>query len=197
MSLITVVGSTYAVNRNAKDKTFDNVENISKNKVGLVLGTGKYLSNGSLNKYYQNRIEAAEKLFKAGKIDIIIISGDNSSKNYDEPTTFKKDLIKVGIPENKIILDYAGFRTLDSVIRCQKIFGQNKFTIISQEFHNQRAIYIANKNGIDCIGFNAKDVDAYYGLKTQLREKLARVKMMIDLIIGKQPKFLGEKININ
>jgi SanA protein len=136
------------------------------------------------------------RLFKEGKVDFILVSGDNSTKDYDEPSTIKVDLIKKGIPSNKIYLDYAGFRTLDSVVRCKKIFGQSSITIISQQFHNERAIYIAKLKDIEAVGFNAKDVSVQYGFKTRLRERLARVKMVLDLIFDKKPKFLGEKIEI-
>jgi SanA protein len=108
----------------------------------------------------------------------------------------KDELIKRGIPENKIYLDYAGFRTYDSVYRMKEIFGQNRFTIISQGFHNQRAVYIASALHLDAVGFNAKDVNAYNGFKTKVREKLARVKVIIDFALKTKPKFLGEKIII-
>ena len=93
-------------------------------------------------------------------------------------------------------LDYAGFRTLDSVVRAKEVFGQTRLTIISQRFHNERAIYLAEKNGITAIGFNARDVDVYAGLRTNIRELFARVKMFIDLAIDKQPHFLGEKYKL-
>lgn len=109
---------------------------------------------------------------------------------------WRKHSYKKGIPEKFIYLDYAGFRTLDSVVRAKEVFGQNRLTIISQRFHNERAIYLAEKNGIDAIGYNAPNVNAYAGLKTNIRELLARVKMFIDLGIDKQPHFLGEKIII-
>jgi SanA protein len=109
--------------------------------VGLVLGTSQYLKNGYLNWYFKYRIEATVELYKKGKIDFILVSGDNSHKNYDEPTAFKNELIKRGIPADQIYLDYAGFRTLDSVVRAKEIFGQTSITIISQKFHNERAIY--------------------------------------------------------
>lgn len=194
--LIGIYGSNKLVEKTTADKIYDNTTKIPHNKVGLFLGTAKYVSNGQINLYYKYRIDAAVALFKAGKVKFILVSGDNSTKEYDEPSTIKKDLISKGIPANKIYLDYAGFRTLDSVVRCKEIFGQNNITIISQQFHNERAIYIANCKNIDAIGFNAKDVSKHYGFKIQLREKLARVKMVIDLVIGKEPKFLGEKIEI-
>jgi SanA protein len=108
----------------------------------------------------------------------------------------KAELVKLGVPAEKIYLDYAGFRTYDSVYRLRDIFGQSSFTVISQEFHNRRAIYIAQELGLQAVGFNANDVDAYNGFKTQLREKFARVKVFIDLLMNKKPKFLGEKIKI-
>lgn len=172
------------------------IDDFPSNKVGLLLGTGKHLTNGRINLYYQYRLQAAIKLFKNGKIEYVLVSGDNSREDYDEPTTIKEDLIAAGIPEHRIYLDYAGFRTLDSVIRAKEIFGLHKLTIISQEFHNERAICIADFKGIDAVGFSAQDVSTRYGLKVVIRERFARVKMGLDLIFGKGPKFLGEKIHI-
>jgi SanA protein len=175
---------------------YNDIQKIPHNKVGLLLGTSKYLSNGLLNQYFINRINATTDIFKAGKIDFIVISGDNSKKNYNEPLDMKNELIKMGIPENKIYLDYAGFRTYDSVIRLNKIFGQDSFTVISQEFHNRRAIYIAEYLGLRSVGFNAKDVYTYNGFKVKVKECFARIKVFMDLIIDKKPKFLGDKIEI-
>jgi len=196
MSVVLIIFMNHRINQQSKSFVFESVEAIPENKVGLLLGTSKSLKSGSPNQYFYNRITAAVELFNAGKIKIIVISGDNSQKHYNEPQDMKDELIKRGIPESKIHLDYAGFRTYDSMYRMDKIFGQKSFTIISQEFHNQRAIYIANSLGLTTIGYNAKDVDAYNGFKTKLREKFARVKVLIDLTVSKKPKFLGEKIII-
>lgn len=179
-----------------KEKTYNTVTSIPKNAVGLVLGTSKYLSNGRTNLFYTYRLQAAINLYKSGKVKYILVSGDNGSTNYDEPSTFKKDLLAAGIPENVIYLDYAGFRTLDSVIRAKEIFGVTQVTIISQQFHNERAIAIASTKGIKAIGFNAKNVGGRNGLKVKIREVFARVAMCLDLITNKKPKFLGEKIPI-
>lgn len=197
IALISIPISNRIIRNSAKNKIYSSSAKIPHNKVGLLLGTSKYLSNGTVNQYYKNRIDATLSLYKAGKIDFIIVSGDNSRKEYDEPTTIKNDLIAGGVPAEKIFLDYAGFRTLDSVVRCDKIFGQKSITIISQKFHNERALFIAKYKGIKAIGFNAKDVQKYYGFKTLLREKFARVKTMMDLLFGKDPKFLGKKVEIN
>src|SRR5690606_36680490 len=138
---------------------YTSVEDIPHRKVGVVLGTSKYLRNNRINLYYQYRIDATVALYKAGKIDYVLISGDNGSQYYDEPTTFKEDLVRLGIPENKIYLDYASFRTLDSIVRANKVFLLNDFTVISQNFHNQRALAIAGHYDLDVIAFNAQDVD--------------------------------------
>lgn len=193
---LSIFGSDLIVKYSAKTKLYQSIKDIPANKVGLLLGTSKILANGRINLYYQYRIDAAAELYHANKIQFILASGDNGNTEYDEPTLMKEDLIAKGVPANKIHLDYAGFRTLDSVVRCKEIFGQEKITVISQPFHNERAIFIAKRKGIDAIGYNAKDVSLRYGKKTQLRERLARVKMMLDLVFGKQPKFLGEQIKI-
>jgi SanA protein len=194
--LIAILVSDNIINNSTKDYVYNSIDKIPANRVGLLLGTSKFLKNGNPNNYFNNRIIAVINLFNAKKIEFIVISGDNSTENYNEPQEMKNELIKSGIPENKIFLDYAGFRTYDSVIRLNKILGQTDFTIISQEFHNQRAIYIAQANNLKAIGYNAEDIDLYNGFKTQVREKLARLKVFIDLLIEKEPKFLGEKIEI-
>lgn len=193
---ITIIVCNRKVKRYADSKTYAEVIAIPHNDVGLLLGTSPKLKNGNNNLYFDYRILAAAELYKAGKIRYILISGDNRKKDYNEPEEMKKALMQKGVPEGVIYLDYAGFRTLDSVVRAQEVFGQSRITVISQRFHNERAIYLAGKNGIDAIGYNAKDVNAYAGIKTNARELLARVKMFIDLAIDKQPHFLGEKIVI-
>lgn len=175
---------------------YSEVKLIPENKVGLLLGTSK-TARGGLNLFFKYRIEAAANLFSEGKIKHIIVSGDNHIANYNEPEEMKNELIKLGVPDSCITLDYAGFRTLDSVVRCEKVFGQTKFTIISQAFHNERALFIASKSGLNCVAFNAKDVPNKYSVKTSIREYFARAKCVLDIyLLGTTPKFLGEKIKI-
>lgn len=195
-AVLTVLYSNHSVRSQSEGKTFMDVNQIPENKVGMVLGTSKFLRNGNINLYFEYRIRATVKLYKAGKIEFVLVSGDNGNKNYDEPTAFKDELIARGVPGNKIFLDYAGFRTLDSVVRANKIFGQIKFTVISQKFHNDRAIYLASHKGLDVVGFNAQDVVSNGGLKTKVREVFARTKALLDVMFGVQPKFLGESITI-
>lgn len=196
LSGISLLLCDFIIDNATKNNTYDLIQDIPKNKVGILLGTSNKLTNGQPNRYYSYRINAAVKLFKANKIEFILVSGDNGTVYYNEPDTIKKDLIKAGIPEEKIFLDYAGFRTLDSMVRAKYVFGLSNATIISQKFHNDRAIYIAQKKGLDAIGFNAQDVSGTNGIKVQLREYFARVKVFIDILTNKQPKFYGDKIEI-
>lgn len=194
--LLFIFITDYWVARTVEQQLFDDIEQVGHHKVGLLLGTSKYVSTGNVNLYYKYRIAAAVRLYHAGKIDFVLVSGDNRHKTYNEPETMKQDLIDAGIPANKIFLDYAGFRTLDSVVRCEAIFGQKDFIIISQKFHNERAVFIANSKGLKAVGFNALNPPTHLTIKVSIREKLARVKMLIDLLTNKQPHFYGETIEI-
>ena len=198
MSLIALVVLYNSVEKVAKEYVYGNTDEIPYNRVGLVLGTNPIGPSGGPNYYFIYRIDAAVRLYEAGKISYILVSGDNHSKEYDEPMCMKNALMERGIPESVIYLDYAGFRTLDSIIRAKEVFGQDSFTIISQKFHNERAVYLARHYGISATGFNAKDVRmAATNLKIAIaRESMARVKMYIDILLNKGPKFLGEPITI-
>jgi len=195
-AFLILYGPDQLIRYRTKQKLYNTIEEIPHNKVGLLLGTSKYATTGQVNLYYQYRIDAAVSLYNQQKIDYILISGDNGLIEYNEPRTIRNDLIKAGIPSDCIVLDYAGFRTWDSIIRAKKVFGETKFTVISQQFQNERAIFIGARNQMDLIGFNAKDVSKSYGAKTLFREKFARVNLIFDIIINKQPKYLGNTIVI-
>lgn len=172
------------------------LEDVPTKKVALILGTSQYLRNGSTNLYFKFRIEAVQDLWEAGKIKYVLVSGDNSTKSYDEPTAIRKALIKKGIPADRIVLDYAGFRTLDSMVRAKKVFGQEDFIVVSQQFHVERALVLARFNDIKAYGYNAVDVTEYAGFRTKLREYFARMKLWVDIVFGVDPKFLGEPVVI-
>ena len=196
LGILLTFWANLTVEYTTEDYVTARINKIPKEKVGLVLGTSKSLRNGKDNPYFFNRIKAAEELFKSGKIKYIIVSGDNSTKNYNEPEDMQNELIARGIPKSKIFLDFAGLRTLDSVVRAKEIFGQTSFVIISQRFHNERAVFLAQKKGIEAYGYNAKDVGKTAGSKTNLREYFARVKVFWDLFFGVDPKFGGSKVII-
>ncbi len=200
ISLGLITCFTYYCNqkivKTTQDKIYSDLNEIPYNHTGILLGTSKYLSSGNINLYYAYRIEAAAQLMKAGKIKYLVISGDNSRKDYSEPEDMRNDLMLAGIDSNRIFLDYAGFRTFDSMVRLREIFSQKSTTVISQKFHVERAIYIGEKEGITSIGYPAQDVSQYYGFRTQVREIFARVKVFLDALINTQPKFLGPKVHI-
>ena len=196
IALISLIVCNAIINSFAEGKTYNSLETIPKNKVGIILGTAKNIRGGGSNPYYEYRLNAVISLYRAGKIEFILVSGDNGSIYYNEPTTIKNDLVEAGVPSDKIFLDYAGFRTLDSMVRAKEVFGLDEATIVSQKFHNERAIYLAHKNGLNAIGFNAQDVSLESGFKIQVREYFARVKVFIDLALNTRPKFSGDKIKI-
>lgn len=194
--LLVIIYCDKQIEISSNGRIYSDILNVPHNHVGLLLGTGKHLTSGSLNPYYKYRIDAASELINAGKVEYLIISGDNSRMDYNEPEMMRSDLIAAGIDSTLIFLDFAGFRTLDSIIRLKVIFSQDSVTVISQEFNNQRALFIASKERIAAIGYNARDVSVKSGLRTQLREKLARVKAFADYLFGTKPKYLGPKVNI-
>jgi len=197
MVIIIIIGSNFYIYHYSKKYLYNNIELLPNNKAGIILGTSKYFKKGEYNRFYRHRLKAAVSLYKSGKIKYIIASGDNSDKTYNEPKIMRADLIQNGVSPDSIYLDLAGFRTLDSIVRSNKIFGLSKITIISQKFHNERAVFIARNYGIDAIAYNALDVQFPEGFKTELREYFAKIKAIIDIyIINKQPKYLGEKIKI-
>lgn len=194
---IGVIFCNWAVIKTAEDKMYDDVSVIPYNRVGVLLGTSPKGRSGNPNVFYIRRVEACVALYQAGKIDRILVSGDNSRTTYDEPTCIKEDLIAAGVPDSVIYLDYAGFRTYDSMVRAKEVFGLTAFTVISQPFHNERALYIATRKGLDVIAFNALDVQLRrWQIRMTVREWLARTKAVMDVYTCKQPHFLGEPITI-
>lgn len=194
---IMIIACNLWINIQTRDRLYSNVSEIPAKKVALLLGTVKWLRKGQVNRYFKYRIEAAVALYQAGKIQHIIASGDNRTRFYNEPREMRKSLIEQGIPPQAITLDYAGFRTLDSVVRCKEIFSQDDIIIISQPFHNKRALFISDFYGIKAIGFNAQSVPFRIDIKTRVREYFARLKAVLDLyILRTQPKFLGEKVHL-
>lgn len=171
---------------NANGKTFDDVSEIPHNKVGLLLATSPITPGGAHNFYFDNRIKAADELYKAGKIDIIIASGGDYTPTQtigcDEPKAILDSLVARGIPADRIILDYDGTRTLNSIVNAKEVYGLDSLTLISQKYHNERAIFLADKYAIYAVGYNAEPSPIRRNrIKNTLREYLARVKMFIDL----------------
>lgn len=176
---------------NAKGKVFSEIDSIKFTKVGLLLGTTPQARIDRITNYFFiYRIDAAEQLYKAGKIEKILISGDeNSLDGINEPKCMRDSLVARGVPASEIILDGKGYRTINSVINANKVYGLKSFTIISQKFHNERAIYQAEHLGLDIENiqaYNAKTPKSRRAYLTTIREYFARVKMFMDLLMGEE-----------
>lgn len=193
MLALTALVIDFSISSETAKQIYHELEKVPKKNAALVLGTAPK-TEGRVNAFYRLRLDAAEALFKARKVRALVISGDSSRKDYDEPSAMKADLIKRGIPSQYITLDYAGFRTLDSIVRAKEIFDLDDYIVISQPFHCERALYIANAYGHKASAYVAQDVKGTSGHKVRLREVLARCKAFLDVnILGTDPKFLGEK----
>lgn len=194
LGIAFVAWAYFAAVRAGSGKLFDDPQKVPPGRVGIVFGCDDRFQ-GRENLYFRYRIDAAERLWKAGKLHCIIVSGDNRELSYNEPRKMARALVARGVPADRIVWDYAGLRTLDSVVRAKKIFGATDVVFISQRFQNERAAYLAKANGMTYSGFNARDIQGRGGSKTKLREVGARVKMWLDVnVLGTQPRHLGEKI---
>lgn len=196
-ALVWAASSWWMVNRNAEGRTYTAIESIPAREVGLVLGCSRQLPDGRSNTFFANRIQAAARLYRAGKVSYLLVSGDKHGPAYDEPSDMRESLILAGVPADRIFRDDAGFSTRDSILRARWIFGQTHLTIVSQEFHNQRAIWLARREGIDAIGYNAPEVTLYGSFGTRLREVLSRANLMLDFLGLRTPaRPLGPPVTI-
>jgi SanA protein len=196
-ALLVFLSNVWIVN-STTSRVFDDAGALPNHRVALVLGTSNKTVSGKVNPYFAHRMETAAQLYKQGKIDHLILSGDNrSSKYYNEPHEMRKALIKLGVPAAAITLDFAGVRTLDSVVRCKEIFGQDKITIITQPFHSYRAVFISRYYGIDAVAMVASEPNVSYSFNVRWREYFARTKAVLDLYVLKTtPRFMGDKEEI-
>ena len=173
----------------ARDSSED-IEDLPHAEVGLILGTSP-TSGNTINPYFAARVEAGAALYHSGKVKCLLVSGDNRQDSYNEPAEMESALIKLGVPREKIAKDFAGLRTLDSIARAQQIFQAKSLIIVSQGYHNHRALYLAKHYRIPAFGYNAKDVSGNSSGST--RELLARSKLFLDLyLLNTQPRHLGK-----
>ncbi len=193
---LLIVVCDLRVRNAARGRLYDDAQALRHEHAALLLGTSARLRGGTPNPYFEYRMDAAAELFRAGKVDCILVSGDNHHASYNEPMAMRRALLDRDIPDSLIFLDYAGFRTLDSVVRACEVFGQTSYIVVSQRFHNERAVYLATRHGIDAVGYNARDVRAPGAGRVRAREWLARVSACWDVLTGRGPHFLGEKIEM-
>lgn len=198
LSALLLYWADHRVSSSTEDRIFSDLEAVPAFDAALVLGTSKYTSQGRPNSYYASRIKAAADLYLSGKVRGLVVSGDNRTAAYNEPQRMKEDLMAAGVPAAHITCDYAGFRTLDSVVRMGAVFRMKNYLVVSQEFHVARALYIAEETGQEVYGFAAPDgATAMAKLKNRVREVFARAMAVIDVhFLERGPKFLGEPVNV-
>ncbi|WP_279716324.1 SanA/YdcF family protein [Chelonobacter oris] len=189
-SAILIIVIDQAIGFYVRKNIYDNIHAVPHRPYALVLGTSRYFSDNSINLFYYNRLLAAQELIKNNKVDYLLLSGDNRTRQYNEPRNMFYDLRKLGINSEFMYLDFAGFRTLDSVIRAKSVFHANAITIVSQRFHCERALFIAQYYDIDAVCYAAEYPEGHYGVR--FREFFARLYMLWDLLTEKGPYFLGE-----
>ena len=195
LALTVPAGCYFWITWSSRDYLYNSVAEIPARRVALVLGTAKYTTDGRVNLYYRARIDAAAALYRSGKARYFIVSGDNRSLSYNEPAQMRADLIAAGIPSARIQPDYAGLRTLDSVLRADRVFQLQDYIIVSQPFHNARAVFLARHHGQAVVALNAADPMLFkYRLKTQVREVGARLRAVWDVLSGKEARHYGEPI---
>jgi SanA protein len=182
-----------ACQRVARERIFRSIDSVPAKEVALVLGTSRTTRTGNTNLHFKHRMEAAAALYRAGKVKHLLVSGDNHIRSYDEPTDMRDALVAAGVPPGAITCDYAGFRTLDSVMRAKSVFGLTNFMIVTEEFHCPRAVWIARRHGLEAVAFAAPDVPlASWSVRVKARESLARVLCAADLyLLHRSPKFPG------
>lgn len=192
LGLLVSFTAENSVRRAAAGKHSENPADLPHRDFALVLGCSETLPNGRGNLFFRYRIEAAIALWKAGKCHHFLVSGDNGRHGYDEPTAMRNALVAGGIPNDRIHSDFAGFSTLDSIVRARDVFGLKEVVIVSQRFHNERALFLAQHKGLDAVACDARDVSAHRALRTRIRERFARIKNFADVyLLGTKPKYPG------
>ena len=193
VAVLFLAGAELAVRRAAAGRVFADPAVLAQADVALVLGTARMLSDGRMNYFYAARLDVAAELFRLGKVRGIVVSGDNSSSDYSEPDDMKADLVARGVPERFITCDYAGLRTLDSVQRVSRVFGQRRVIVVSQRAHVERAIYLARADGLDAVGCTAAEAPRWWQVRQRLREVVARGAAVVDVSCGRGPRYLGPR----
>lgn len=195
LMLAVAIGLDQWISLRTQPYIYDEVQTLPHRQVGVVLGTSKYYRTGVINQYYLYRIQGAINAYNSGKVKYLLLSGDNAQQSYNEPSTMRRDLIAAGIPASDIVLDYAGFRTLDSIVRTRKVFDTNDFIIITQRFHCERALFIALHMGIQAQCFAVPSPKNMLSVRS--REIFARLGALTDLyLLKREPRFLGPLIPI-
>jgi SanA protein len=170
-----------AVRNAAAGRVFTDPSELPRLDTAIVLGTSRYARGGGPNLFFEARMDAAADLIQGGHVQTLVVSGDNELPSYDEPAAMEEALVSRGVASDSILRDGGGLRTLDSVLRGRDVFRKDRFVVVSQRFHVERAVYLARANGIDAYGFAAADADGLVHVSVRLREYAARVKALLDV----------------
>ena len=197
LAVTFVITANLWVIHQARGAIISRVDALPSNDVALVLGSSRYVGKW-LNPFFEGRMDAAAQLYHEGKVRHLLLSGDNSRKGYDEPTWMHDALVARGVPDSAITLDYAGFRTLDSMARAKAVFGLQRFTIVTDDFHQARAIFLARAHGLDVVGFQSGPVPLKWSVRTRTRELVSRVAACLDVyVLHTKPHFYGPPVEIH
>lgn len=195
--LLTAIAINVWMVHSSESRAFPELSNLPTNDVGLLLGTGARKGGGRVNPHFQRRVEAAASLYHTGKIRHLLVSGDNWTEGCDETTQMREALLKLGVPEKAMTLDYSSLRTLDSVVRAKTVFGLTRLTVITEDFHVYRALFLCQAEGIEAVAFPCTTVPSRASSLTLVREWLARVKAWLDVyVLHTEPKFYGPRVEI-
>lgn len=178
----------YTTKRHIKNE-FNELENAY---TVIVLGAKVY-SNGNLSNYLKDRVENAYELYTKGKVKRFLLSGDHGTKEYDEVNAMKNYLNQKGVPNSDIFLDHAGFNTYNSIVRAKEVFEVNSCIIVSQDYHLPRAVYIANKVGLNAQAYASSSNYLTANKFNKKREIIARAKSFFEVLFNIKPKYLGKK----
>ena len=189
---IATAWANWTVGKAADGRVYAKAGDVPAHRVGIVLGTSPRTRHGP-NAFFERRLDAAAALYRAGKIRCVLASGDHGTRYYDEVRAMRNGLVSRGIPGSRIVLDHAGFRTLDSLVRARRVFGVTEAVVVTDGFHLPRALYLARQNGIEAVGLSSAGVSTRIAPWPATREIAARVLVLVDVLTGRQPRLLGPR----
>ena len=197
-ALLLVLAANAWVVSATREFIVEDMGRLSVHDVGVVLGTSPFTRHGNRNLLFTHRMMAAAELYAAGRVRHLLLSGANPDRTYNEPRKMYQALRRLGVPDSALTFDFAGFRTLDSIVRAQQVFGLERFVIVSQRYHVYRALFIARYNGVEAMAYIRPQEDRRQPLRAEAREYLARFKAVVDLfLLSKGPRFLGPQRHID
>lgn len=191
-----VAGANFWIIERTRDRIYTSLDALPTEEVALVLGTSRFVGEYR-NPFFEGRMDTAAKLFHAGKVRHFLVSGDNGRPEYDEPTWMRDALVERGVPASAVTLDYAGFRTLDSMIRAKAVFGLSRFTVVTDDFHQPRAVFLARAQGLEVVGCTSEHVPFRWSRQTRARELISRTVACLEVyLLHTKPRFYGPPVKI-